>query len=174
METANFEYNYDDMDVVTAGSGVISAKGELVMIIEVSGDRNYSHYKVMELKNKLRAAKDLILFGMVVDSERMEIFKWDGERLSEPVCVLNTADILVNYEPKFREKRIYPTYLQTLVESWLDDLAYNWKREIPPASKELDGIGLLGLIKDGTTKPDIVIKGYGCVVGISAEYLKVV
>lgn len=99
-----------------------------------------------------------IPFAIIVDSEKILIFKWDGANLSEPVCSLNTGEILRHYEPQFGNLRIFEPYLTRLVEAWLRDLAYNWKMETPPASEKMAEIGLLPLLKGGTTQSQVVFK----------------
>jgi hypothetical protein len=41
--------------------------------------------------------------------------------------------------------------LKTLIVSWLRDLSYHWKSEIPSASEKFEKIGLLAKIKNGET-----------------------
>ena len=108
---------------------------------------------------KMSEQRTIIPYAMFVDTEQILIFKWDGVNLSEPVCSLNTAEILRHYEPEFGNKRIFKRYLTRLVEAWLRDLAYNWKSEIPPASEQIAKIGLLPLLAGGTTKSGVEIGG---------------
>jgi hypothetical protein len=46
----------------------------------------------------------------------------------------------------------FESYLLTLVEAWLRDLAYHWKSEDPPGSEELGRAGLLEKLEGGTTQ----------------------
>ncbi|MEG4490705.1 hypothetical protein [Microcoleus sp. D3_18_C4] len=108
---------------------------------------------------KMSEQRTIIPYAMFVDTELILIFKWDGVNLSEPVCSLDTADILRHYEPEFGNKRIFKRYLTRLVEAWLRDLAYNWKSEIPTASEQIAKIGLLPLLAGGTTKSGVEIGG---------------
>jgi hypothetical protein len=100
----------------------------------------------------LQAAKIAIPFAMLVNVDKIQILKWDGNNLSEPIVCFNTADVLSHYEPKFRDKKIFSLYLKGLTEAWLRDLAYHWKSAIPPFTNEIAKIGLLQLIEDGTTE----------------------
>ncbi|MGB3511015.1 MAG: hypothetical protein WBA93_17640 [Microcoleaceae cyanobacterium] len=43
------------------------------------------------------------------------------------------------------------TYLTSLIEAWLRDLADRWKSEYPPAYQEITEINLLIQLADGTT-----------------------
>ncbi len=104
---------------------------------------------------KMSEERTLIPYAMFVDTEQILIFKWDGVNLSEPVCSLNTGEILRHYEPEFGNKRISGRYLESLIESWLRDLAYNWKSEMPPESEQIAIIGLLQRLAGGTTKAGV-------------------
>lgn len=106
---------------------------------------------------KMSEQRTVIPYAMFVDTEQILIFKWDGMNLSEAVCSLNTGDILRYYEPEFGSNRIFKRYLTRLVESWLRDLAYHWKSEMPPASKQIEKINLLSLLAGGTTKSQVEI-----------------
>ncbi|WP_293334127.1 hypothetical protein [Microcoleus sp. CAWBG58] len=108
---------------------------------------------------KMSEERTLIPYAMFVDTEQILIFKWDGVNLSEPLCSLNTGEILRHYEPEFHNKRIFKRYLTRLIEAWLRDLAYNWKSEIPTASEQIEQIGLLPLLAGGTTKSGVEIGG---------------
>lgn len=108
---------------------------------------------------KMSEQNILIPYAMFVDTEQIQIFQWDGVNLSEPVCSLNTGEILRHYEPEFGKKRIFKRYLTRLVEAWLRDLAYNWKSKIPPASEQIAKTGILPLLAGGTTKSRVEIGG---------------
>lgn len=131
---------------------------QIILIAEVKGlpfnfqETKAKKYAILRLIDYLQAAKILISFAMLVDVNKILIFKWDGNKLSEPIISLNTADVLSYYEPKFRDKRIFSLYLKGLTEAWLRDLAYHWKSAIPPLAKEMTEIDLLQLLEDGTTQ----------------------
>ncbi|MEH1846678.1 MAG: hypothetical protein V7L25_17195 [Nostoc sp.] len=131
---------------------------QIILIAEVKGlpfnfqETKTKKYAILRLIDYLQAAKILIPFAMLVDVNKILIFKWDGNNLSEPIISLNTADVLSYYEPKFCDKSIFNLYLKGLTEAWLHDLAYYWKSAIPPLAKEMAEIGLLQLVEDGTTE----------------------
>ncbi len=132
--------------------------GQVVLIAEVKGfpfsfqDKKTKEYAILRLLDYLKSSKKLITFAMLVDGENILIFKWNGNNLSEPLLCLNTTETLSSYEPKFSSKEIFSLYLTGLIEAWLRDLAYHWKSEIPPASKDMAKIGLLQLLEGGTTQ----------------------
>ena len=53
---------------------------------------------------KMSEQRTVIPYAMFVDTEQILIFKWDGVNLSEPVCSLNTGEILRYYQPDFGSK----------------------------------------------------------------------
>ena len=65
---------------------------------------------------------------------------------------LDTRQVLQHYDLEFPGKRVFESYLLTLVEAWLRDLAYHWKSENPPGSEELGRAGLLERLEGGTTQ----------------------
>ncbi|MDZ7956739.1 MAG: hypothetical protein RMY34_02325 [Aulosira sp. DedQUE10] len=136
----------------------LNKDGQIVLIAEVKGfpfnfkETKVKNYATLRLIDYLHSAKILIPFAMLVDVNNILIFKWDGNNLSEAIISLNTADVLINYDPKFRNKRIFSLYLKGLIEAWVRDLSYHWKSEIPPFTKEVTAIGLSQLLEDGTTQ----------------------
>jgi hypothetical protein len=131
--------------------------GHIVLIAEVKGfpynfqDTKAKNYATLRLIDYLHDAQILIPFAMLVDVNNILILKWDGNNLSEPIINLNTADVLINYDHKFRDQKIFSLYLKGLIEAWVRDLAYHWKSETPPFSNEMTAVGLLQLLKDGRT-----------------------
>jgi hypothetical protein len=107
--------------------------------------------------DSLVQANGSIPFAMLVNPEKISIFKWGRDNWQEPICVFNTVDVLSQYEPEFGKKRIFHTYLTSLVEAWLRDLAYHWHSQHPPFWEEIKSIGLLEKLADGTTEEDVDI-----------------
>ncbi len=152
IQATNIE-DIDFPDIVA-----LDKEGQIVLIAEVKGlpfnfkEIKAKKYAILRLIDYLQAAKIAILFAMLVDVNKILIFKWDGNNLSEPIISLNTADVLSHYEPEFRDKSIFSLYLKGLTEAWLHDLAYHWKSEILPFIKEMAEIGLLQLVEDERTE----------------------
>src|SRR5262249_24962948 len=94
-----------------------------------------------------------IAFVLTIDPSRIQLYRPDGESLGEPVVQFDTRQILQHYDPELPGKRVFESYLPTLVEAWLRDLAYHWKAENPPGSEELGRAGLLEKLEGGTTHP---------------------
>jgi hypothetical protein len=132
--------------------------GQIILIAEVKGfpfkfqETKAKDYAISRLVDYLQALKIVIPFAMLVDVDKIQILKWDGNNLSGPIVCFHTADVLSHYEPKFQEKRIFSLYLKGLTEAWLRDLAYHWKSAMPPFTKEMAEIGLLQLVENGTTE----------------------
>jgi hypothetical protein len=129
MQAINLE-DIDRPDVVA-----LDKEGQVVLIAEVKGfpfkfqDTKNQEYAILRLIDYLKAAKTLIPFTMLVDTQNILIFRWNGENLSEPILCLNTA------------------------EAWISNFCYHWKSENPPASKEIGEIGLLQRLEGGITQP---------------------
>ena len=112
-----------DVDIIA-----VDKDDRVVMLIEVkiiqaqepAAKQRIVDYMISWMKAvlaKISEQRTLIPYAMFVDTEQIQIFKWDGENLSEPVCVLNTGEILRHYEPEFGKKWISERYLESLIES---------------------------------------------------------
>ncbi|ATB30096.1 hypothetical protein [Melittangium boletus] len=123
-----------------------------VLIVEVKGKALTR--SVRHLPDSLLSASKKVSFAMWVDPLEIRIFRGGFGDLSNPICILRTRDILQHYDPEFASKRIFSPYLTTLVDAWLRDLAYHWNSPVPPASAELDAIGLLQQLSGGSTEAE--------------------
>ena len=104
------------------------------------------------LPNQLARYAERVDFVLAIDPVNIRLYRLDAGRLGEPVAVLDTARVLEHNDPDFPNKRIFESYLLTLVEAWLRDLAYHWKSLHPPGFEELREAGLLDRIEGGTTE----------------------
>jgi hypothetical protein len=93
-----------------------------------------------------------IPFVLTVDLNRIHVYRPSGEDLGEPIAQLDTLQVLQHYDPELSKRRVFDPYLLTLVESWLQDLAYHWKSANPPGSEEIARAGLLEKMEGGTTE----------------------
>ena len=155
-----------DVDIIAVDKDdrvVMFIEVKIIQAQEPAAKQRIVDYMISWMKAvlaKISEQRTLIPYAMFVDTEQIQIFKWDGENLSEPVCVLNTGEILRHYEPEFGKKWISERYLESLIESWLEDLAYNWKSEMPAASEQIAIIGLLQRLTGGTTKSGVQLGNF--------------
>ena len=143
-------------------SVAIDSEERIVMLIEAQS-RAITELDKKDFLGYLKAAQGVIPFGMMIDKEEMQIYAIDGANLDEPVCTLKVVNVLSRYDPEIGNKQKSPfgigrSYLAGKAESWLRDLAYNWKSEIPPALDQMKAIGLLPLLEGGTTSSDVEIR----------------
>ncbi|MEP0855704.1 hypothetical protein [Trichocoleus sp. DQ-U1] len=157
MEAGRFELAQGDRTLQYRPDIIArNCKGQTVLVVEVAAtklkkSKAKKQWAIEYLKSYLQIGNPKIPFAMLADLENIEIFQWDGANLSEPVILLKTAAVLSHYDREFSSKRIFERYLTTLVQAWVRDLAYHWKSETPPASKELAAIGLLPVLEDAET-----------------------
>jgi hypothetical protein len=131
------------------------AQGRPVLLAEVRA-------KVLDdeaARSMLQPMRDTYLpvrFGLVADLQRIRIadFERGGDNF---VCVLDTAEMLREYDREFGTKRIFGHYLRTLVEAWLRDHVYHWNSETPPGSDRLKEIGLAQCLADGDTRSEVPV-----------------
>jgi hypothetical protein len=91
-------------------------------------------------------------FVLAIDPVHIRLYKPTGKDIGAPLVVLGTPEVLKRYDPESPKKRIFESYMLTLVEAWLRDLAYHWSSENPPGANELRHAGLLDRIDGGTTQ----------------------
>jgi hypothetical protein len=136
----------------------VDREGKSVVLVEVKTTPAPERAAADELIAYLKALPQAVPFAMLVDRDHIRLFRWDGTSLS-PASTLRTADVLRRYDPDFGKGRIFESYLATLVEGWLRDLAYHWKSERAPAAEELDAIGLLPKLEGGGTRSEVELSG---------------
>jgi hypothetical protein len=155
-----------DVDIIALDKDdrvVVLIEVKIIQAQEPAAKQRIADYMISWMKAvlaKISEQRTIIPYAMFIDTEQILIFKWDGVNLSEPVCSLNTGEILRYYEPEFGKKWMSEGYLEGLTESWLRDLAYNWKSEIPPASEQIAIIGLLQRLTGGTTKAGVQLGNF--------------
>lgn len=136
---------------------VILDSDDLIVLLGKAKGNREKYGDISEVISWLKAGNGAIPFGMFIDLENISIFKWESD-MSEPVCVLSTAEVLSPYGLKLPDEWISGDFIGSLAESWLSDLRHHWKLEKPPAEEQIAAIGLLPLLKDGTTQPEVEIR----------------
>jgi hypothetical protein len=133
---------------------VLDQNQQIALLVDITAqetlknhENNLSKVSNLYLQNSQENPRFVILANLT----KISVFKSINGVFSEPVISLNTGDILSHYDSRFSEKRIFKFYLKTLIESWLRDLAYQWKSKILPGSQELEKIGILSKLKHGET-----------------------
>lgn len=104
------------------------------------------------LPMQLAKFAERIAFILTIDPNQIYLYRPAGDVLGEPLARLDTREVLQNYDPEFTRKRVFGSYLLTLVEAWLRDLAYHWHSENPPGTAELGKTGLLEMMSEGSTR----------------------
>lgn len=154
-----------DVDIIAVDKDdrvIMLIEVKIIQAEETAAKQRIADYMISWMKAvlaKISEQRTIIPYAMFVDTEQILIFKWDGVNLSEPVCSLNTGEICRYYLPTFGSKWIFEDTIETLIQSWLHDLDYHWKSEIPPASEQIAAIGLLPLLAGGTTKSGVELGG---------------
>ena len=104
------------------------------------------------LPKQLAKFAEHVGFVLAIDPNSIYVYRPAGENFGEPIAQLDTQQVLQHYDPELPSKRVFESYLMTLVEAWLRDLAYHWKSDNPPGSEELERAGLLEKLEGGTTQ----------------------
>ncbi|MEY3869268.1 MAG: hypothetical protein ACRCT1_20095 [Microcoleaceae cyanobacterium] len=142
---------------------ILLVEVKIVLAQEEKAKQRIVDYMIAWLKTALSRLSEKgtnIPFVMYVDLDKINVFKWDGVNLSEPLCTLKTAEILSFYDPNFLNKKwLSEDYLETLTEAWLQDLNTQWKHDKPPALEQIDSIGLRQYLINCSTKTEVNIGG---------------
>jgi hypothetical protein len=104
------------------------------------------------LQEQLSRFAEHVDYVLTIDPDSIGLYRWAEGALDGPIVHLDTPQVLQHYDPEFRKRRVFESYLLTLVEAWLRDLSYHWKSEKPPGLEELRDAGLLGKLEGGTTQ----------------------
>jgi hypothetical protein len=139
----------------TADSGfdaaVVDRENHAVALIQVKASPIGAKGETI-VRGQLERFADHVDFVMTVDPASIHLYRVDGSDLGRPIVYLETPQILQHYDLEFPKRRVFESYLLTLVEAWLRDLAYHWKSENPPGAEELQRAGLLEKLEGGTTQ----------------------
>ena len=139
----------------TADSGfdaaVVDRENHTVALVEVKAHPVERWATI--LPRQLAKFAERVAFVLTIDPNHIQLYRSGEESLREPIVRLDTRQVLQHYDPEFPRERVFESYLLTLVEAWLRDLAYHWKSEVPPGSEELGKAGLLEKLEGGTTQP---------------------
>lgn len=132
---------------------VLDADEEPVALVEVKATRAVDPDVDQETVRILRERAEAfsVPYFVIADLSHVRIFRRGSP---EPDLDLPSEALLACYEADFAKKkatRIYHQYLERLVESWLRDVAYQWKSDSPPYRAELERIGLAQRISRGST-----------------------
>jgi hypothetical protein len=133
----------------------VDEQGWDVLLVDVKA-KVHTDRIARAILQSLRDADTPARFGMVADLQRIRIADFDRIGV-DFVCVLDTAEMLREYDPEFGQKRIFSHYLTTLVDAWLRDVAFHWKSETPPGLDRLKGIGLAQRLEDGDTRREVLV-----------------
>ena len=96
-----------------------------------------------------------IPYWMFVDLDEILISRREAGESSSLSVSIKTSEVLCVYEPDFERKRIFDDYLLALVERWLQDFAFDWRSNNPPAMTTLTEIGLAERLKGGITYREV-------------------
>lgn len=137
---------------------VILDSDEMIVLLGKAKGNREKYGDISEVISWLKAGNGAIPFGLFIDIENISIFKWDSPKFSEPVCILNTPEVLSPYGFKLPDEWLSGYHLGSLAKSWLSDLRNHWKLEKPPDEEQIATIGLLPLLKDGVIQPEVEIR----------------
>lgn len=93
-------------------------------------------------------------FALLATEKKLTLFRVN-EKTLDLICEFDTLHVLSHYDPSLDLQRPFPDYVESLLQAWLRDLAYNWKSAEPPALTELRGAGLAQLLEGGDASSEV-------------------
>jgi hypothetical protein len=132
-------------------AAVVDRQNRAVALIQVKAYPVDGKWEAI-VRGQLERSAEHADFVMTIDPTAILLYRVDGSNLVGPIVDLDTPQILQHYDPEFPKRRVFESYLLTLVEAWLRDLAYHWKSENPPGAEVLRRAGLLEKMEGGTTQ----------------------
>lgn len=137
---------------------VILDSDELIILLAQTQVDPKKQGDTSEVISWLKTGNGAIPFVMFIDLENIQIFKWNSPNISEPVCVLNTTEVLTAYGLNLASKWIFRESLSGPAGAWLRDFGYSWQSEKRSGEEQIAAIGLLPLLKDGVMQPEVEIR----------------
>jgi hypothetical protein len=134
-------------------------EGDVVLIGEVKSITPHPE-SANQLVSYMRRADPEIPFGLLADPENLAIYRNTGDDSVSRVASINTAEVVRRYYAKYGEERVFASFLSTLLEAWLRDLARHSDSKAPPAADQIEAIGLRRLLEGGTIEHEVRLVGY--------------
>lgn len=131
-------------------SAILDKENHTIALIEVKAHPVERWESI--LLTQLSKLSEGVEFLLAIDPNRVCLYRPGGENVISPVLRFDTRKILEHYDPEVARRRVFESYLLTLVEAWFRDLAYHWKSENPPGSADLRRVGMLEKLAGGTTQ----------------------
>jgi hypothetical protein len=139
-----------------------SETGEPVLIAEVKSRPGDAGPMLAQISSYADHIASAVPFAMVVDPQRIRVYRMADAADLVPVFDMSTESILSSYDPAFAGKRVLEAYLSALVTAWLKDVSLRWRGETVPGLVALSAVGLDFLLANGTVAPiGVDGSGYG-------------
>jgi hypothetical protein len=129
-----------------------------VMVVEIkrTGDTRDWKRLVDDTKQYVDGASRKAPFFMMVTPDRIELYmRSSGEW--QLAHTFDTTKVLRRYDNRYPDGPIYESYLASLIQVWLNDLAYNWHEANPPEAAVFEQLDVLNSLRDGTMAADAVL-----------------
>ena len=135
-----------------------------ILIGEVREKDEPAGTALSQIKDFLEFADLAVPLVMIVDHDRIAIYRGDEELRFEPIFSARTKPILGYYSDYYREskRRVGRDVLEGVALSWLRDLSYRLrsKTTLPPAYEELDRLGVVQLLQDAIFESEVAFGGH--------------
>jgi len=93
---------------------------------------------------------------LIATPELIYLFKRTTDEWS-PTYTFDTAAVLRRYDKRYGEDPVYESYLASLIQVWLNDIAYNWHAGTPPETKIFEQLDVLHSLREGSMATDATL-----------------
>jgi hypothetical protein len=125
----------------------------LVVEIKRSGDIRSLERLIEDTKQYVSVAARQAPFFLIATPQRIDLFKGESGKWSL-AHTFDAAAVLCRYDKRYGEDPVYESYLASLIQVWLNDIAYNWHEGTPPETKVFEQLDVLNALRDGSMTAD--------------------
>ena len=129
-----------------------------VLVVEVkrSGDVRTYERLIADTGRYVDVAARRAPFFMIATPKQIDLFmRESGEwRL---VHSFDAPAVLKRYDRRYGADPVYESYLASLIQVWLNDIAYNWREAMPPETSVFEGLDVLTALRNGSMAEDAIL-----------------
>ncbi len=93
-------------------------------------------------------------FFLIANPETIYLYRQSADQRWELAHKFNAKSIFRQYDDTYGRDPIYESYLASLIQVWLNDIADNWRTKNPPGTEVFAENDLLDAIRQGSLALD--------------------
>jgi hypothetical protein len=128
------------------------ANGEPILVVEVksTSDARVSTQIVRDTETFIEQAHRPVRFFLIANPKTLYLYRRDDDRAWKLAHAFAAEAIFREYDETYGRDPIFESYLASLVQVWLNDVAGNWHSANPPGAEIIAENDLLEPLRQGT------------------------